>query len=249
MKRTTQGFLFFLLLAFSACTTYYTPSKIEWKDYRINNKAAADTAMLGLLKPYSDNINSTMNTVIAEISETLDKKQPEGPLGDVLVDAMHQMAQKKFNTKIDASFINFGGIRLTTLPKGNLTNGKVYELMPFDNVLVLQQLTGRQLKSFLDHISKRGGWPVAGLTYDIRNDKAENIKINGVPFSEQGTYTICNSDFVANGGDDCAMLRPIKQLNRNILMRDAFIEYFKDLNTQGKKITAPESNRVRKIEG
>lgn len=249
MKRTTQGFLFFLLLAFAACKTYYTPSKVEWKDYRINNKAAADTAMTGFLKPYSDNINSTMNTVIAEVSVTLDKKQPEGPLGDVLADAMHTMAQKKFNTKVDASFINFGGIRLTSLPQGNLTNGKVYELMPFDNVLVLQQLTGKELKTFLDHISKRGGWPVAGLTYDIRNDRAENIKINGVPFSEQATYTICNSDFIANGGDDCAMLRPIKQLNRNILMRDAFIEYFKDLNAQGKKITAPESNRVRKIEG
>lgn len=248
MKRTTQGILIVFLLAFAACKTYYTPSTLEWKDYRISNNTA-DTAMLGFLKPYSDNINATMNTVIAEVTETLDKKQPEGPLGDVLVDAMHAMAQKKFNTKVDASFINYGGIRLTTLPKGNLTNGKVYELMPFDNVLILQELTGKQLKTFLDHISKRGGWPVAGLTYDIQKDVAVNIKIGGVPLNEQATYTICNSDFIANGGDDCAMLRPIKQLNKNILMRDSFIEYFKDLTAHGKKVTAPESNRVRKIEG
>lgn len=248
MKRTTQGFCLLFLLAFSACATYYTPSTVTYKDYRITNKADADTAMLGFLKPYSDKINSTMNTVIAEVVETLDKKQPEGPLGDLLADAMLAMAKQKFNTKVDAAFINFGGIRLTSLPKGNLTNGKVYELMPFDNVLVLQNLTGAQFKTFLDHISKRGGWPVAGMSYDIQNDQAVNIKINGAPLNEQAVYTICNSDFIANGGDDCAMLRPIKQLNRNILMRDSFIEYFRGLTAQGKKVTAPESNRVRKID-
>ena len=33
--------------------------------------------------------------------------------------------------------------------------------------------------------------------------------INGAPLNESATYTIANNDYVANGGDDCTMLKPI----------------------------------------
>jgi 2',3'-cyclic-nucleotide 2'-phosphodiesterase (5'-nucleotidase family) len=237
-----------LLLGVNACTTYYAPSKLQWKDYRVAGNKTQDSALLQLLKPYSDSINSTMNGVIAEVAETLEKKQPDGALGQVLTDAMREMAEKKFNTKVHGAFINNGGIRLPVLPKGPLTTGKVYELMPFDNLLVLQQLSGRQLKELLDHIAKRGGWPASGITYDIRQQQAVNIRIGGEPFDENGTYTIGNSDFIANGGDDCVMLKTIQQQNRNILLRDVFIEYFSGMQAQGRKITAPAGVRVRNIQ-
>jgi 2',3'-cyclic-nucleotide 2'-phosphodiesterase (5'-nucleotidase family) len=236
-----------LVLAISACKTYYTPSKLQWKDYRVAANKTQDSAIIQLLQPYSDSINNTMNGVIGEIGETLEKRQPDGALGHVLTDAMRTMAEKKFNTKVHAAFINNGGIRLPALSQGPLTTGKVYELMPFDNLLILQELNGKQLKEFLDHIAKRGGWPSSGITYDIQQDQAVNIKIGGESFNENGTYIIGNSDFIANGGDDCIMLKTIKQQNKNILLRDAFIEYFSGLHAQGKKVTAPVGTRVRNI--
>lgn len=244
-------FFLFLWIGFcllvSACSTHYAPDGVQWRDYRIQPGAVPDSSILYMLRPYSDSIDKTMNSVIAESVETLERKQPEGALGNLLADAMRHTAQKKFGVTVHAAFINNGGIRLTSLQKGNITTGKVYELMPFDNVIVLQQLNGRQLQTFLDHISKRGGWPVSGLKYDIQNDRAVNVMVNGQPLNETDIYTICNSDFIANGGDDCAMLRTIKQQNRNILMREAFIDYFKEQTAQGKKITAPPGNRVRQI--
>lgn len=248
MKRFFTAIWIFLLLAATACKTYYVPDKVNWRDYRVSSATTEDSVLVRYLQPFSDSINLTMNSIIAEVAETLEKKQPDGSLGNVLTDALLAMAEKGFNTKVDAAFINNGGIRLPVLPKGSLTVGKVYELMPFDNVIILQQMSGRQLKGFLDHISKRGGWPVSGLTYDIKNDMAVNVKINGRLLNEEATYTISNSDFIANGGDDCVMLKTIKQLNKNILMRDAFIDYFKELNANGKKITAPQGERVRKID-
>jgi 2',3'-cyclic-nucleotide 2'-phosphodiesterase (5'-nucleotidase family) len=248
MKRITPVLWLYIFLLASACKTYYTPENVNWRDYSVSSKQASDSGMMVLLRPYSDRVNLTMNNVIAEVGETLEKKQPNGSLGHVLTDAMLAMAEKKFGKKVDAVFINNGGIRLTALPKGTLTIGKVYELMPFDNLVILQQLNGKQLQEFLDHIAKREGWPVSGLTYDIKNDKAVNVMIQGKPIQEQLVYTIGNSDFIANGGDDCIMLKRINQENKNILLRDAFIEYFTEMAAQGKKITPPLGDRVRKAD-
>jgi len=64
-----------------------------------------------------------------------------------MADAIKTMAEMKFQKKIDAAFVNFGGIR-SYLPKGDVTVGKIFELMPFDNLVVLQEIKGDKLKSF-----------------------------------------------------------------------------------------------------
>jgi 2',3'-cyclic-nucleotide 2'-phosphodiesterase (5'-nucleotidase family) len=60
---------------------------------------------------------------------------------------MRIMAEQKFGKKVDAAFINYGGIR-SYIAKGEITVGKIYELMPFDNLIVLQDLKGAVFKSF-----------------------------------------------------------------------------------------------------
>jgi hypothetical protein len=55
-------------------------------------------------------------------------------------------------------------------------------------------------------------------------------------------------DYVANGGDDCNMLRPIAQQNKGYILRDAIIEYLAAHTKQGKAITAQIENRVTNAE-
>ena len=43
--------------------------------------------------------------------------------------------------------MNHGGIR-SYIPKGNITTGKIFELMPFDNLIVLQEVKGSVLQQF-----------------------------------------------------------------------------------------------------
>jgi 2',3'-cyclic-nucleotide 2'-phosphodiesterase (5'-nucleotidase family) len=80
-----------------------------------------------------------MNDIVGFVEESLDKKQPEGSLGNFMVDAFLTMARDKYNTPVDLAVLNSGGIRLTQLAAGNMTRGKVFELMPFDNLLILQR--------------------------------------------------------------------------------------------------------------
>ena len=47
---------------------------------------------------------------------------------------------------------------------------------------------------------------------------------NGAPSMESATYH-CHNDYVANGGDDCTMLKPIPQLNNGYIFRDAVFDY------------------------
>ena len=62
-----------------------------------------------------------------------------------------------------------GGIRLNAVPAGDITRGKIFEMSPFDNIIVLQKLNGKLLQEFLNHISGRGGWPAAGIQWQIKN--------------------------------------------------------------------------------
>lgn len=244
MRPIPIALILLVVIQASSCKTAYQPQSIQYKDYRINSSQAKDSILLSVLKPYSDSVNMSMNDVVGIADKSLEKKQPEGTLGNFMADAFFTMANEKFQAKVDVAFMNFGGIRLTQLPAGNVTRGKIFELMPFDNVLLLQKMKGAVLQQLLDHIAGRGGWPVAGMTMQIKDKKAVNVLIGGRPLDPEATYTTANSDFVANGGDEAAMLRSIPQINIGYLMRDALFDYINKLKSQGKNITANEENRV-----
>ena len=189
-----------------------------------------------------------MNDVLGVAEKSMEKKSPESSLGNFMVDAYYTMAREKFNMPVDVAFMNYGGIRLTQLPAGNVTRGKIFELMPFDNLVIVQKMKGDVFQQLLDLIAARGGWPVAGMTMQIKDKKAVNVLIGGKPLDPSATYTTVNSDYIANGGDDANMLKTIPQINIGYLMRDAIFDYIAKLKSSGKNITANEENRVTNVE-
>ena len=244
MKKIFQLPFIFLLVFQVSCNSAYHSQKVEYKDYRIQSSNKSDSALLTLMKPYADSVNKSMSEVVGIADKNLDKKQPESTLGNFMADAMIIMSREKYGINVDASFINFGGVRLTQIPPGPVSRGKIFELMPFDNLLVLQKLNGEVLQQLLDHIAERGGWPIAGITMAIKDKKAVNVLVGGKPINNSSVYTIANSDFVANGGDNADMLRPIPQQSNGYLMRDAIFDYIKKLKSEGKNISANEEKRI-----
>lgn len=186
-----------------------------------------------------------MNEVIGYADETFEKSLPNSTLGFFMTDAMRFMGEKKFGKEIDVAFVNYGGIRLNQLPKGEITIGKVFELMPFDNLVVIQDIPGYVLQEFLDHGAERGGWPMSGITMEIRNKKAVNVRIGGKPLDPSAFYTVANSDYVIKGGDNATMLKPYEQFSKNYLFRDAIIDYIKYLKAEGRKISPENQWRIR----
>jgi 2',3'-cyclic-nucleotide 2'-phosphodiesterase (5'-nucleotidase family) len=248
MRKQAQGVFLIFFVFISSCTTTYQPGAVQYNDYRITQTAPVNPGMTVMLKPYSDSINKSMNDIIVVSAAELEKNQPEGTLGNVLADGMLTMAIQLYSTKVDAAFINFGGIRLQVLPAGNITRGKVFELLPFDNIIVLQRVSGTVLKQFIDHVAGRGGWPCAGITYQIKSKKAVNIVVGGAPLDEMASYTIANNDYIANGGDDCIMLSKLPQQNGGFVFRDAIIRYFSGIAKKGMRLSSKIENRVANAE-
>ena len=247
-KQVFQYSILIAVLFAVSCKTSYQTSAVQYKDYRINTKQPANDEINNLLKPYSDSVNKSMNDVVAVAGMSLEKKQPEGTLGNLLADAMLSKAKEKFKTNVDACFLNSGGIRLPSIAAGNITRGKIFEMSPFDNLIVLLKVDGKTLQQFLDTAAMKGGWPTAGSTYQLKNKKAINITVGGQPIKDDGQYTIALVDYLANGGDNCDMLRKIPQQNIGYLFRDAVIEYFAYMQKQGKQITSKIENRVSNAE-
>lgn len=234
--------LIFIFIA--SCQLSYQPQSVQYADYRIKDTGEANSDIAAFLKPYSDSVHKSMHTIIAMVETTLQKKQPEGTLGNVLADALFEMAAEKFNVRIDAAFLNPGGIRMAYIEKGPVSVGNIYEVMPFDNLMVLQHIKGNVLQEFLDLTAAKGGWPVSGLTMKIKDNKAIDIVVGGKPLNTDAYYNIVNSDYIVNGGDNCNMLKAVPATTTGYLVREAFIDYFSNRSKEGKKIMAKIESRV-----
>jgi 2',3'-cyclic-nucleotide 2'-phosphodiesterase/3'-nucleotidase len=98
----------------------------------VEMKALYDTYLL-------DEINEVKNEVIGEADEALTRQQ----LGQFAVDEMLRFAQT-LKEDVVASFHNSGGVR-ATIDAGEVTYGELYKAFPFDNELMIVEVTGTQL--------------------------------------------------------------------------------------------------------
>jgi 2',3'-cyclic-nucleotide 2'-phosphodiesterase (5'-nucleotidase family) len=155
------------------------------------------------------------------------------------------MANKYSTKNVDVALQNYGGFRIPFLPKGPITKGNVYELMPFDNKLVVLELSAGLTRRLIDQMSNDGGWPISkGLNYKIEYGAASDIKIAGNDLDESKTYRIAMPDYVANGGGDCDFLIAIEQEDTGVFIRDIIIEYLLSLQQEGKEIKIDNAKRI-----
>jgi 2',3'-cyclic-nucleotide 2'-phosphodiesterase (5'-nucleotidase family) len=157
-------------------------------------------------------------------------------------------AEKIFGVKPDLAVMNYGGIRLPYVKAGPITLGKIYELHPFDNRLVMMQVPGEVVQQFLDLTASKGGWPVAGISMTIQNKKALSVLVGGNPLLNNVNYWVALSDYVATGGDAADMLKPYAAVQKDYLIRNAIIEYLSALEKAGKTYQSGSSKRVQYAE-
>lgn len=230
-----------------ACKTYY-PTKTTTDLLKIEKSLPADTALISFYKPYKDSLDKAMNIKVATLESDLFKKQPESTLGNLMADIVYKKTSDYLKTKIDFAVMNYGGIRVNSLSKGDLRIENAYLISPFDNYLVVQNLSGAQVHGICDSIAKLNGWPVSGISFVIKNKKAEQIKIQQIPLDENKIYSMATIDYIANGGDGMAFLKNIPQTASGILCRDAILDYWKEQTQKGLTINAQLENRITHVE-
>lgn len=243
-------YLIFLLLSGSltSCSTQYAVVKSNRVDYQITKEIGVDSGVVQTYLPYKLQLDAEMNTVIGYAEVALTKATPatESVLGNFFADAVLHQA-KKLAPEIDFAVpTTKGGLR-NEISKGAITVSNVFELMPFENELMLYTLKGADALAFLQFVAATNGQPIAGATMTINAGKADKILINGEPFDVRRNYNVLTSDYIAGGGDGAVgFAAPVAVKQLNLKIRDALFMEVKEVQAAGKKINAKLDGRITK---
>ena len=199
----------------------------------IEVQAPVDSTVLAIITPYQNGIESQMNEVLCVSEMEMNKGKPESLLGNFVTDLCLNYADAH------VCVMNTGGLR-SSLPKGNITRGDIYTLMPFENELVVLELDIESFKGLVDYITKRGGEPFSGMTlkasskgYDIEEvSRMEDY----LDFNKGNKIRVLTSDYLANGGDKMWFFKDKEQNKVGIKLRDAIIDHCSKSDTISSKL-------------
>ena len=236
-----------VLLSLNACSRkQYALKSVNGYLVEMNSDrdAKANPAMLAFVNRYKTQLDVEMNEIIGESAQTLTKSAPQSLLTNFTTDAMQEYAAGLWG-KVDFALINNGGLR-STLNKGLITVGDLYEIYAFENRLVLLELPGKALKELFDSFAQRRVEGVSkGVRLVVNNKAVESLTIANRPLDEKASYRIATVDYLAEGNDGMAALtQAVKYTDSTITLRDALIEYIKKLTAENKKIDAKLDDRI-----
>jgi len=190
-----------------------------------------------------------MTKVVAISTEKLIRRMPESKLTDLIADVLMEEGDNYCKThnknfSPDMAFMNYYGIR-SSLPKGKITAGDIYELLPFENVLVLVEVSGETMEKFIAEIAKQGSAGVAGIKLGIKDGKIGDLTIGGKRLNKRQNYWIVTNDYIAGGGDGMSMLKNRKAyIDTGLKLRDVFMQNLEHDYQIGRKIVVKLDGRM-----
>lgn len=179
-----------------------------------------------------------METVLSYTPKNLNRYDGkfESSLGNLMADLCFEKANPIFNSRtgnnIDFALFNFGGIR-TAISKGKITNKHAFQLMPFENELVVVELSSEKITELINYLVRANkAHPISKhLNLNITKNGTA-IKINGSQIDNLKSYFVLTSNYLQNGGDNMNFFKnPINLYKTNYKVRNAIIDYFKENDT------------------
>lgn len=225
--------------------------------------AAAD--LTALIDKYDLLSAPLANAVIGDVTDDITAEENlagESALGDVIADAQLAATSSAGTGNAVVAFMNPGGIRadLTftasgTEADGEVTYGEAFTTQPFGNSLVTMTLTGTQIDTLLEQqwvgqTSPRILQVSDGFTYTWDFAQADgskvdiaSIAIGGTPIVATDTYRVTVNSFLADGGDNFAVLVDGTDRLGGEVDLDALVTYFGD-NTP---VAPGPQNRITRL--
>lgn len=229
----------FTILVFNCKQPKSYLSKIEGMQIHVADTLIANSEIEAFIKPFREHIEKDLDSVLAYSKLTYSKSDGDfnTALGNFMADAVFDEANPIFKSRtgnnIDMVILNHGGIR-SILPKGNITTRTAFELMPFENSIIVVALKGNQIDSLTNYLSKTNkAHPISKLKLAIsKNFDVLESFINGNEIDQNHIYYVATNDYLYNGGDDMFFFKP----NEGIFVldykiRNALIDNFKKVDT------------------
>ena len=152
-------------------------------------------------------------------------------LGAFMVDAQRHL------TKTDIAMQNPGGIRYDSLHSGAISRADIFNLDPFNNSLVIIEMTGKQVEDFLvlaSNNDKVACTHVSGITYSMKyahSDDGQSGFVSAEAYLENGqrldpkkVYTVTMNSYMSPWADG----RCLKKEEQNLYCNDAELLFLQD---------------------
>ncbi len=200
-----------------------------------------DAGIKEQIAPYAQQLLGFRREIVAMTDSDLTRGLNRGP-GPIVADSMLAAVPRA-----QVALLNYGGVR-RDLPKGNISVGDILELMPFNNSLVLLDLTGAELHAALEEgvdflLTKfPEQYPpalpyLAGLRCTVIPSAAKGLRVQQLrvldatgayqPLVSDAVHRIVVNAFVANGGDGFTTIKRAKAFRSDtgIIDSDALRNY------------------------
>jgi 5'-nucleotidase/UDP-sugar diphosphatase len=175
-------------------------------------------------------LDEIRNKIVASSAEMIDGSREncrykECQMGNLVADAMLERVKDQ---GIQVALANGGGLR-ASIDAGDVTQGEVLTVLPFQNTLSTFQVDGATLKAALengmaqfDNPDDDGRFPqVAGIKYVVVGGNATGERVTEIMVDMDGTwepldpakdYGVVSNNFVRSGGDGYKMFRDAKNV-------------------------------------
>lgn len=234
IKCILNNFLVIFILLLGACNSAsirsvqkkQSPQLAGYFSY-IPTVEDADSLLLFKFKTLFDSLNYSMSKVVFYNQVDFIKGDSSHGLDSFFVQQIVDFAKQQYHNQpfMPAVFLfNTGGLRQSLL-KGEVTKGHIYELMPFDNQLVLGRVSGHYLVSLHQKLIERKGDPYWILDAFCHN-QSRSIAFDVNQIDSSHYYYLLTSDFILAGGDRILDKQMVDVINSDssFLIRDVLLK-------------------------
>lgn len=242
IKLCSYNFVILLTLSLIYSCSPNAYKKIDSKAYLfpINDSIVSVALIDNFISPFRTHITNDLDSILAfnEVTQDKSKGKWESNIGNLLakvtLDLSNPIFQKKENKTIDFCLLNHGGIR-SIIPAGNVTTRNAFEVMPFENSVIIVGITGKEVMNLAKYVlDEKKPHPLSGITIYTNSDYTEvkRILINNNTVVDDQIYYVATSDYLSNGGDNMIFLKESTiKFDLNYKLRNLLIDYFKSIDT------------------
>ncbi len=200
------------------------------------------TELSKLIDSVKQTIDKEYSEVIATLKTDWTRNDGEMGVGNFIADAQREAVHA------DVAFMNNHGIR-KNVTAGQLTKRDLFEVLPFRNVLVTFQLTGKQIKDLVkNYIQKHASIQTSGIICTWKRNGTNEIEfvsfmVNGKLVDDSKSYIAVASDYLVGEGK---RYLNVEIANPSFLQQTVFAAVEKKVRTE-KIIDSKIENRIQEI--
>ena len=226
------------------------PPSVKTEVIPIAATIAEDAEIQKVIAPLAAEIKATFDLPLVPAPQGLfrGRRGEENLLGYWVSDVMRQAGQSVIGSPVRFAITNAGGLRGNLRP-GLLKVADIFEVMPFENELVVIELTGAEVIQVVkEGIARRGGEPCSGVKAQVEGPPEQaTITVtwaDGSAIDPEATVKVATSDYLYGGGDSIPTLKKgRKPFTTGITLRQMLLDQCAAMAKAKQELLPPARGR------